>query len=174
MEAFIGTIMAFGGNFAPRGWAFCDGRLLPISQYTAVFALLGTIYGGNGQTNFALPDLRGRVAVGMGNGPGLSPVVEGQMGGTETVTLVGTQIPVHSHTVGASTAGGSVAPTNAFLAVPVDSQGGVGAGYTGSANTTLNPATIGGGGGNQPHENRQPYLGVNYIICLEGIFPSRN
>jgi microcystin-dependent protein len=174
MEVFLGTIMAFGGNFAPRGWAFCNGQLLSIAQNTALFSILGTTYGGDGRTTFALPDLRGRVAVGMGSGPGLSPVVEGQTGGTETVTLQGTQIPAHSHTVAASTAAGSVPPSNAFAAVPVDSQGGVGAGYAASANTTLNPATIGGGGGNQPHENRQPYLGVNYIIALQGIFPSRN
>src|SRR5690606_34266597 len=107
MEQLLGQIIMVGFNFAPRGWAFCDGRLLPIAQNTALFSLLGTTYGGNGQTTFALPDLRGRCAVGMGQGPGLSQRVQGEMSGTENVTLIQTQMPAHTHTLMASTADGT-------------------------------------------------------------------
>ena len=165
----------FGGNFAPRGWAFCAGQIISIAQNTALFALVGTTYGGNGQTTFALPDLRGRVPIGQGNGPGLPPVDLGEVAGQESVTLINTEIPAHNHTVslGASNIDGNPAavksPANAV------------AGYSDSAplyaptgNTTMLPFNSGITGGNQPHTNLQPYLALNYIIAMEGIFPSRN
>ena len=167
-EPFIAQIMMFGGNFAPRGWALCNGQILSIAQNTALFSLLGTTFGGNGQTTFALPDLRGRVPVHPGQGPGLSSVTLGEVGGVETVTLTQNQIAGHGHGVAASngTAGAS-RPANNFLAA--------GGSYaTATDGTVMNPGMIQASGGSQPHENRQPYLGVNFIIALQGIFPSRN
>ena len=175
-EPFIAQIVMFGGNFAPRAWAFCDGQLLPISQNTALFSLLGTTYGGDGRTSFALPDLRGRAAIGPRNGPGLSTYQLGQRGGVETVTLNQTQMPAHTHTVASAMKGhdgsanqteaedGTLASGNQYNsgAPDVDMHAG--------AVTT----TIGNAGGNLSHENRQPYLAINYIIALTGFFPSRN
>ena len=187
MEAFIGTILAFAGNFAPRGWMMCQGQLLPINQYSALFAILGTTYGGNGQTTFGLPDLRGRTLVGMGQGPGLSNVAQGQQWGTENVTLLTTQIPAHTHptTVALNaaandvTALSNVATGNTF-ASDAGGRGGapVPAIYSASKTTVAlgalaATATAGVAGGSQGHPNVQPSLGINYIICLEGIFPSR-
>ena len=170
-DPFIGQVMLFAGNFAPRGWAFCSGQILSIAQNTALFSILGTTYGGNGQTTFALPDLRGRVAISSGQGPGLSNYYLGQAGGEETVTLNMEQMPMHLHMAAASAEGGTSATPN----------GGVWAGstardsiYAATADTTMNPQAISTTGGNQPHNNMPPYLGVNYIIALEGIFPSRN
>lgn len=179
MEQFLGQIIMVGFNFAPRGWAFCDGRLLPISQNAALFSLLGTTYGGDGRTTFALPDLRGRTAVGMGQGPGLSQKVQGEMSGAENVTLLHTQMPAHAHSLMASTADGTTnEPTNAVIAankVPIDRSNVVdGNAFVQSSPTTvMNPQSIGAAGGNQPHSNMQPYLAVNYVIALEGIYPSR-
>lgn len=159
----------FGGNFAPRGWAFCNGQLMPISQNSALFSILGTTYGGDGQTTFALPDLRGRVAVGQGQGPGLSSVSLGQAAGTETVTLTTAELPAHSHTVqmpastGAQT---SNRPTGAYQAS--------GNAYSSSTNTTMAAATSALSGSSQPHSNLPPYLGVTFIIAVQGTFPSRN
>jgi microcystin-dependent protein len=179
MEGYIAEIRLFAGNFAPRGWAFCQGQILSIAQNTALFALLGTTYGGNGQTTFALPDLRGRVAVGPGQGPGLPPVNLGQMSGAPTHTLIITEMPAHNHvaqvTVQATNAGGSsTSPEGAFPAGSTSRD----TIYDSTSNTTMNTAmvqtTIGVAGGSQPHNNMQPYTGVNYIICMEGIFPSRN
>jgi microcystin-dependent protein len=178
MEAYIGTIIMFAGNFAPRGWALCQGQLLSIAQNTALFSILGTTYGGNGQTTFALPDLRSRVPVGQGQGPGLSPWTLGEMNGSETVTLVASQMPAHNHLVEVSSgAADTGTASNNFLAnanamfgadpIPVNT-------YNGAAGATLAPTTIGVSGGSQPHVNLQPSLCINYIICLEGIFPSRN
>jgi len=165
-EPFIGEIRAFGFNFAPRGWATCSGQILSISQNTALFALLGTTYGGNGQTTFALPDLRGRVAVGMGQGPGLSSKTLGEVSGQEAHTLTANEMPAHTHAQPASNADQSTnRPGNA-----VPTKGGV---YAGSGDGTLmDPTTQ--AGGNQPHTNMQPYLVLNYCIALVGIFPSRN
>ncbi len=167
-EPFLAEIRIFAGNFAPRGWAFCDGQLLPIAQNTAVFSLLGTNYGGNGTTNFALPDLRGRVPVHVGQGPGLANVDLGQTGGIEAVTLTAGQMPAHNHilaaTNGASTSsrpGGNVPSGSGAYAAAGDGN-------------TMNPAMVQNTGGSQPHENHQPYLGLSFIIALEGIFPSRN
>jgi microcystin-dependent protein len=169
-EPFLGEIMLVPYNFAPRGWAFCAGQILPIAQNTALFSLLGTTYGGNGQTTFALPDLRGRCAISSGQGPGLANYALGQVGGTENVTLIVNQLPPHPHTVAAvDDDAGSITPTNA-LPANITAKG-----YSKAAgNTSMSPTMIGGGGGNQPHPNLQPYLTLNYCIALEGIFPSRN
>src|SRR5690606_5341046 len=150
-------IMMVGFNFAPKGWAFCDGRLLSIAQNTALFSLLGTTYGGDGQTTFALPDLRGRTAIGMGQGPGLSQRAQGEMSGTENVTLIQTQIPAHTHALMASTADGTTsAPAEAVIAVnkvPIDRSNVVdGNAFVQSGPTTvMNSQSIGPAGGNQPH-----------------------
>lgn len=172
MEGYIAEVRLFAGNFAPRGWAFCQGQILSIAQNTALFSLLGTTYGGNGQTTFGLPDLRGRVAVGPGQGPGLPPINLGQVAGAPTHTLIITEIPAHNHTLNGVTEPGDVAsPAGAFLA----GTGGLDPEYRASGTTVgMAPQSIGVAGGSQPHNNMQPYLGLNYIICMEGIYPSRN
>lgn len=173
-EPYIGEIRMFGGNFAPRGWAFCDGQLLSIAQNSALFSILGTIYGGDGRTTFALPDLRGRVAIGPGNGPGLSSYREGQRGGTETVTLNTNEIPSHSHTivVGATEEDGNSNEPNGNVLANSANFGY----YTGGpeANVSLGGVSAGNTGGNLSHENRQPFLAIYYIIALQGIFPPRS
>jgi microcystin-dependent protein len=178
-EPFIGEIMIFAGNFAPRGWALCQGQLLSISQNAALFSILGTTYGGDGITNFALPDLRGRYPRGVGQGPSLSNVVEGEMSGAETVTLNLNEIPAHTHTAteNVSNAVGTVgAPNGGFLAK--DPTGGSVPMYnsTPTSGKSLNAGaiTVGSAGGSQPHSVLDPYLGLNYCIALVGIFPSRN
>jgi len=182
MEVFLATILLWPCNFAPRGWAYCAGQILAISQNTALFSLLGTTYGGNGQTTFALPDLRGRVPVGAGQGPGLSSYNLGQVGGSETVTLTLNQMPMHAHTftVSASNVKATVSTPAASnsLAAPYDTVNlSPIAGYNTTApNTALNvgPNTTGIAGGSTPTPIMQPYLGLNYIIALEGIYPSRS
>jgi len=165
-QPFLGQIMLFAGNFAPRGWALCNGQILSIAQNTALFSLLGTTYGGNGQTTFALPDLRGRVPNHAGQGPGLSNYVQGQVGGEESVTLNTNQIPPHTHTQPATNGLQSTnRPNNALPA-----EGGVYANE--SDGSAFHPTSSTGGG--QPHDNLSPYLTVNYVIPLEGIYPSRN
>ena len=170
----------FGGNFAPSQWAMCNGQLLSIAQNSALFAVLGTTYGGDGVQTFALPDLRGRAPVHPGSGPGLSPYVEGQIGGTETVTLLSTQMPSHNHLVGVSNAAGTVTdPTNALPAQintgTVRQPATTAFGYAPPPQTgTLAPAAVSSTGGSQPHANIQPYLCVTFIIALQGVFPSRN
>jgi len=161
---FLGEIRMFGGNFAPRAWALCQGQLMAISQNDALYALLGTTYGGDGQTTFGLPDLRGRIPIHPGSG-----FVVGQLSGTETVTLTTQQIPSHTHAPLANTAAAGKDPTNS---VP----GGGGPAWFAPGAPTLSMAAnmIGNAGGNQPHENMMPYLAVNFIISLEGIFPSQN
>ena len=172
-EAFIGSIVMFAGNFAPRGWAFCQGQLLSIAQNSALFSILGTTYGGNGQTTFALPDLRGRTPIGQGQGPGLTNVTLGEQAGSESVTLTPNQMPMHTHAVGCnSDSAGNPDPTNN---VP----GNLGRlstvkPFAATASATMAPTMIAAAGGSQPFSIQQPYLGLNYIICLEGIFPSRN
>jgi microcystin-dependent protein len=158
-------------NFAPRAWAFCAGQILPISQNTALFSLLGTTFGGNGQTTFALPDLRSRIPLGSGQGPGLSMYQLGEVSGYETITLNTQQIPAHSHAVSASSSDpNSNRASNAALAASNI--------YTSAGPDGRTPMNAGmippSGGNNQPHENRQPYLALNFCIALEGIFPSRN
>ena len=172
MESFIASIILFGGDFAPRSWAFCNGQLLPIAQNTALFSILGTTYGGNGQTTFALPDLRGRVPLHAGQGPGLSDYSLGQSGGSEATTLLTTNMPAHSHSLNAVSETGNVgAPVGASLAATgaLDPEYRVGGTPVGMA-----ASSIGAAGGGQPFNNEQPYLALNYIICLEGIYPSRN
>lgn len=170
-ESFIGEIRMFGGNFAPRNWAFCSGQILPIAQNTALFSILGTTYGGNGQTTFALPNLLDRTPLGRGQGPGLSPRDLGEQGGSTDVTLTITQIPLHTHPVPASTsAGADVSPNNETFGVMGRGRAQI---YSNVAPTVpMAPTAI--SGGSQPHPNRQPYLGVSFIITLFGIFPARN
>lgn len=172
MEPFIGMIILFPYNFAPRGWAFCNGQILSIAQNTALFSLLGTTYGGNGQTTFALPDLRGRVAISEGQGPGLSPKSLGEVGGQENVTLIQTQIPAHTHTLNASSvAGNQSSPTGNVLGNTGNFDNEY---FAGAPSTTMHAESIGATGGNQPHNNMPPYLVLNYCIALQGIFPARN
>jgi microcystin-dependent protein len=173
MDPFIGQILLFAGNFAPRGWALCQGQLLPIAQNSALFSILGTTYGGDGRTTFALPDLRGRVPVSSGQGPGLSPYTLGENGGTEQVTLLSTQMPAHTHVLVANnTAGTRAEPEGNVLAA--ESAGATQIYSDASATVTMNPVSISATGGSQPHSNLQPFLCLNYIIALEGIYPSRN
>lgn len=168
---FVAEIKMFGGNFAPRGYSFCNGQLIPIAQNTALFSLIGTFYGGNGQTTFALPNMQNNAPMHQGNGPGLTPRVIGESGGSSTVTLLSTQMPQHGHTAGASTAAaGDSTPNN-------EGFGANGRGrpqlYAGTA-PTIPMAPTNQTGGGQPHNNRQPYLGVTFIIAVQGIFPPRN
>ena len=167
---YIGEIRMFGGNFAPQGWAFCNGQLLAISENDALFNLIGTTYGGDGQTTFALPDLRGRVPVHMGQGPGLSNYIIGQNGGSETVTLTVNQIPSHAHPAQAqSEPGNQTSPTNGAWAASNLSQ------YSGNnANATMNLQAVGAAGGSQPHDNMLPFQCVSFIISLSGIYPPPN
>jgi microcystin-dependent protein len=169
MDPYIGEIRLFAGNFAPRGWALCNGQLLPIAQNVALFSILGTTYGGDGIQTFALPDLRGRAPVHMGRGPGLAPVTLGQARGSETVTLVEGEMPGHTHQVLVAGAATDTDPVGAALATSAEATyGAAGSG------ARLDLATVLPAGGGQPHENMQPYLAVNFIIALEGIFPARN
>jgi microcystin-dependent protein len=164
---FLGMIITVGFNFAPRGWAFCNGQLLPIAQNTALFSLLGTTYGGNGQTTFALPDLRSRVPIHTGQGPGLSNYVLGQQGGQESIALTVNEMPLHQHGVAATgtfttkNPGGQVPAPGGAYGSPPDA-------------TTMDANMIRPAGGSQPHANIQPYLTINFCISLEGIYPSRN
>lgn len=229
MDAFMGTILAVGFNYPPRGWLFCNGQTVPIAQNSAMFALLGTMYGGDGQNTFGIPDLRGRVVVGsQGNGPGLSPVTQGEKAGTNNVTVIGNgavsisltsaNLPAHTHPatmsltglsastdikVGTATSGGAaVATANSTLtSTPNSPPSSISAAiYLPSSTAQTNPVSLGGvtttvtgsgavsvganTGGGQPlaapvqtqalASIMQPYLGLNYIICMEGIFPSRN
>jgi len=172
-EPFIGQIMIVGFNFPPRNWAFCDGQLLSIAQNTALFSLLGTTYGGNGQTTFALPDLRGRVPVHAGQGPGLTPRPLGQSAGSETVTLITSQMPAHTHSLQAFNNGGDQPnPQGNILAAANQIGQNI---YTNvNPDTTMSPLSLGTAGGSQPHNNMQPYLVLNFCIALYGIFPPRS
>lgn len=165
-QPYVGEIRIFAGNFAPAGWMFCDGQLLPISENETLFNLIGTTYGGDGQNTFALPDLRGRIPIHMGNGFTLA-----ESGGTETVTLTVSQIPAHSHVpLCNSAAGSSDTPSNNFWAAATGATN-----YDNSApGLAMAPATIGSAGGSQPHDNMVPFLGLNFIISLFGIFPSQS
>jgi microcystin-dependent protein len=171
-EPFIGEIFMAGFNFPPLGWAACDGSLLPISQYDALFALIGTTYGGDGQTTFALPDLRSRLPIHAGQGPGLPNFIQGQGGGVENVTLTLVNVPSHTHNMQVSNnAGTSSAPANTLTlgsAAEADL-------YTPEAADVSSGMTVGGGtGGNASHSNIMPFLAINFFIALEGIFPSQN
>ena len=169
-DPFVAEIRIFPFNFPPTGWAFCDGQLMPISQNTALFSLLGTTYGGDGKSTFALPDLQGRAAMHPGQGPGLSLRDLGEEGGSETVTLLQTEIPVHSHALVASLSDGLFTQPSAQLF----SQGvGVNIWGTTVPTTTLADNALSPAGGDLPHNNMQPYLTLNYCIALQGIFPPR-
>jgi microcystin-dependent protein len=163
---YLGEIRLFPYNFAPHNWTFCQGQLMLISQNTALFSLIGTFYGGNGTTNFALPDLRGRVAVGMGTGSGLSAYSVGQVGGAETVTLLQSQLPAHTHTQPVTNSAASGSRPNG--AVPA-----TGGSYAASSDGGAFVPTSATGGG-QPFGIVQPYLAMTYCIALSGVFPSRN
>ena len=170
MEPFIGQLLLVPYNFAPNGWALCDGSIMSIAQNTALFALIGTTFGGNGTTTFALPDLRGRAPIGMGQGPGLTSFVLGETGGTESVTLNANNLPPHTHSVNAvANPGTSSHPSGNYLAS--DTAGSV---YSNVApNTALAPNAVGLTGGGVPFDNQMPYLAMNWIIATQGIFPSR-
>lgn len=170
-QPFIASIMMAGFDFAPIGWALCNGQLLPIVGNDALFQLIGTTYGGDGIVNFGLPNLQSRIPNGQGQGPGLSSYFLGQMGGTEEVILTNSQIPAHNHNINASTASGTAgSPSNNFIAQNAD---GIDS-FAASSNGTLNIGSMGLTGGNQPHSNIQPYLAVYFSIALEGIFPQQS
>lgn len=173
MEPFIGMIVQFAGNFAPRGWAFCDGQLLAIAQNSALFSILGTTYGGDGRTTFALPDLRGRVPIHPGNGPGLSPYTLGQQGGAESVTLTINNMPSHGHGLsGSSSTGITGDPKDATFATTPTSGA---TNYTpDNPDVPMNTTLVGHTGGSQPFGIVQPYNCINFIIALQGIYPSRD
>jgi len=168
-EAFIGEIKIFGFEWAPRSFATCGGQILSIAQNTALFSLLGTTFGGNGQTTFGLPDLRSRLPLHQGNSNSGTYYVLGESGGAESVTLIANQMPQHLHAPGAVTAAATdgVPTGNVWAATTTPS-------YGAAPNTPMNPSEIGSTGGNQPHANMPPYLVMNFCICLQGIFPSRN
>jgi microcystin-dependent protein len=210
MDEYIGIIKIFGGNFAPRGWQMCNGQQLSISQNSALFSILGTTYGGNGQTTFALPNFQSRVPIGMGQGAGLASYVEGQTGGFENTTLTIPQMPAHNHTAtfnptggGGASGGAAVVKASTLpatestcgtagantLAACVDSSDNSVKAYVVDANPTVTLGGVSGGGGggitggtitvgitgnSLPVPLIQPYIAVNYIICIEGLFPSRN
>lgn len=171
-QPYVGEIRMFGGNFAPAGWAFCDGSIVSIAENEVLFQLIGTTYGGDGQSTFALPDLRGRLPIHQGTGPGQPPYVIGESGGAETVTLTVQQIPAHNHPAGCSSnPGNNSSPLNAVPAVNTTSLAYVNAAAPlGNMNASMLQPT----GGNQPHDNMQPFLCIGFIISLFGIFPSPN
>lgn len=181
MEGIIGFVTPFAGNFAPRGWAFCAGQIMAISQNTALFSILGTTYGGDGKVTFALPDLRGRAVMGNGQGPGLSPHNLGELDGTESTIMLLNQLPMHTHTATmkivppANTAADATTPANTVYATPA-----TGELIYGPAPTSAMlpyPGTLNTGpsvGGSQPFSTLHPVLALSYVICISGVFPSRN
>lgn len=177
-DPYIGEVTMFAGNFAPRGWAFCDGQLLPISQYNALFSILGTIYGGDGRTTFALPDLRGRMPMGPGSGPGLTPRREGQKGGSETHTLGIPEMPNHGHSPTLyveSALGTTNAPPGRMIGVPSGDTklfaDVAPADEVALAADSIKEANV---GGNQAFDKMNPFLSIHFIIALEGVYPSRS
>ncbi|WP_127124594.1 phage tail protein [Pseudoflavitalea rhizosphaerae] len=180
MEGVLAYVTLFAGNFAPRNWATCEGQILAISSNTALFSLLGTNYGGNGQTTFGLPDLRGRAVVGAGQGPGLSPYDLGQAGGSENTTLLTSEIPLHTHGIQlaftpkcSSVNGNTGGPANTTYA-PLSSGANAFSGVANAKMKSFDASVVTGPNGNgQPFSNRNPYLALNYIICLQGVFPQR-
>ena len=174
-DQYVSEIRMVACNFAPLGWAFCDGQLLSISQNTALFSLLGTQYGGNGISTFGLPNLQGAMPLGYGSGPGLTPRNVGDAGGEQTVQLLLSQIPQHTHAAQASTAGGVDVPTGAVWGesklgkTPLNVYA-----ASGANNVPMNPVALATYGGSQPHNNLPPYQCLNFIIALQGIFPARS
>jgi microcystin-dependent protein len=168
-DPFVAEIRIFGFNFPPKGWAFCDGQIMPLSQNTALFSLLGTTYGGDGKSTFALPDLQGQAPMHPGQGPGLSLHDLGETGGSETVTLLESEIPSHSHTLRASLDDAEVAiPSPARTLAKASSNM-----YGAAPNAAMAPEALVPAGGDQPHNNMQPYLTLNFCIALQGVFPPR-
>ena len=169
-EPFVGEIRMFAGNYAPRDWAFCNGQILPIAEYVTLYSLLGTTYGGDGVNTFGLPDLRGRVPLHAGTGPGLTPRYLGQRGGQERVTLTVSQIPAHTHQAQASSeAPDTTSPEDAVPAEKVRTN----LYSSGQADVNMGTTAIANTGGNQAHDNMQPFLAIHYIICFNGIYPPR-
>ena len=168
-QPYVGEIRMFAGNFPPSGWAFCNGQLMPIDQNTPLYQLIGTTYGGDGQVTFALPNLQSRVPLHMGSGPGLNPRTIGETGGVETVTLTTQQIPAHNHAfvVSKDQAGNTNPSTNVLGQIP-----GGNVYIAETADTPLNAGSIGPAGGNQPHDNMTPFLCINFILSLFGLYPS--
>ncbi len=188
---YLGAIFIFAGNFAPRGFLLCQGQMLSIAQNTALFSIIGTTYGGNGTSTFALPDLQGRAPIGQGNGPGLNPVLLGQVGGVDNVTILANNMPIHNHPINAVTGAGNEAtpgpttllaqgvatvalthPPSEFPGIAVTPN--VYSNATTAPNATMAPNMVGNAGGNSPMNIQNPYLGINYIIAIEGVFPTRN
>ncbi|MGZ5199359.1 MAG: phage tail protein [Telluria sp.] len=176
-DAYLGEIRIFAGNYEPKGWAFCNGQLLPIQRSTALFSLLGVQYGGNGTTNFALPNLQASVPIGVGAGPGLTERYMGESGGSATVTLLPTEMPAHTHTpMGYAVNGSTSAPQGNNWAqwsevsrqgvTPIDL-------FNPTPDTKMSPLALGANGSSQAHNNMQPFLALNFIICLDGVFPQR-
>lgn len=175
-DPFLGEIKIFPGNFAPRGYALCNGQIMSIAQNTALFALLGTNFGGDGRSTFGLPNLQASFPMNAGNGPGLTPRVIGESGGEAAVSLLTTEIPVHTHGAPCNTGGGNTDdPTGAEWAMAHLGKAPIMA-YTAnqSSNVAMNSAALGPAGGSQPHNNLPPYVVVNFIIALQGVFPARN
>jgi microcystin-dependent protein len=170
-DPYVGEIRIVPFNFAPTGWALCNGQLLSIESYTALFSLLGTYYGGNGTSNFALPNMQSRVPINWGQGAGLSDYVIGEVGGSEQVTLITNEIPSHTHALEATSANGATQSPKGNLPATTARRELY---SSAAANTSLAEPSVGETGGNVPHENRQPYLVLNFIISLEGVFPSRS
>lgn len=168
-EPFIGEIRNFGFTFAPRGWAQCQGQMMSIQQNTALFSLLGTTYGGNGQTTFGLPDLRGRTAISVGQGPGLGNRTQGEVGGVEQVTLTSQQVAPHTHGVTASSQAAAKSPAGSVPAYSADATV-----YGGGTDLTMASSMIKPNTGGQPHDNMPPYLVTNWCIALEGVYPPRD
>ena len=176
---FVAEIRIVGFNFPPTGWAFCNGQLLPISQNTALFSLLGTFYGGDGKSTFALPDMQGNSPVHQGDAPGLSPYFLGQMGGSEFVTLLQSEMPAHTHGGGTTTAsangGDSAIPTNAAWSTPGADRGLIAYDLAPAGTTALmNPQALSIAGGSLPHNNMMPYITLNFVIAMQGVFPPRS
>jgi microcystin-dependent protein len=173
-QPYVGEIRMFAGNFPPNGWMFCEGQTLPISENEVLFQLIGTTYGGDGEETFNLPNLASRVPIHMGTGPDGTTYQIGEQAGTESETLNTQQIPVHNHSLIASTAASTLSPANALLSVPTSTQQGV-AVYNDAVapSNALHPSTLQPTGGSQPHENTQPFLCINFIISLFGVFPSQ-
>ncbi len=172
-EPFIAEIRIFAGNFAPRGWAFCNGQLLPVSQNTALFSLIGTTYGGDGRTTTALPNMEGRAPMHPGRGPGLTSRRLGEKTGAETVTLSEAQMPQHNHGFVADGSSGGPLGGGANASTPVNKYLGASVKYQNNTGSPVNMAALSSSGGSQAHNNMQPYLAMNFIIALVGLYPSR-
>jgi len=172
IDPFVAEVMIVGFNFAPTGWAQCNGQLLPLSQNTALFSLLGTMYGGDGKSTFALPNIQGSCANHQGQGPGLSAYFVGQQGGSSAVTLLQSEMPIHTHSANANIGLGTLGTGNANTTFARSVNGN--AYKTGAANTALAPQSLAPAGGSLPHNNMMPYLTLNFVIAMQGVFPARN